>query len=203
MKTKYKLLVVFLLFSFLAFTGYNVINSFADNSADKYSKVKVFVNSEQDLLNLQMNDINIDEYVGKIGTGIEIVINQYELNRLRNTALRYEVLIEDMDEYYRNREEPTWQEMQRSIEIKAGDNIQGFSYGSMGGFHTYVEVVQVLDSMRLLYPTLITAKQNIGTSQENRIIWAVKISDNPDINESATEPAIHYDALHHAGEPNV
>ena len=201
MKTKYKLLIVFLLFSFLAFTGYNVTNSFAENSSGKYSKVKVFVNSEQDLLNLQMNDINVDEYLGKIGTGIEIVIDQDELNRLRNTALRYEVLIEDMDEYYRNREEPTWQEMQKSEEIKAGDNIRGFSYGSMGGFHTYVEVVRVLDSMRLLYPALITAKQNIGTSHENRIIWAVKISDNPDINESATEPAIHYDAIHHAREP--
>ena len=201
MKTKYKLLIVFLLFSFLAFTGYNVTNSFAENSSGKYSKVKVFVNSEQDLLNLQMNDINVDEYLGKIGTGIEIVINQDELSRLKNTTLRYEILIEDMDEYYRNREEPGWQEMQRSEEIEAGDNIRGFSYGSMGGFHTYVEVVQVLDSMRLLYPTLITAKQNIGTSHENRIIWAVKISDNPDINESATEPAIHYDALHHAREP--
>ena len=201
MKPKYKLLIVFLFFLFLAFTGYNVINSFAENSSDKYSKVKVFVNSEQDLLNLQMNDINVDEYLGKIGTGIEIVINQDELSRLKNTAFRYEVLIDDMDEYYRNKEEPGLQEMQRSEEIKAGDNIRGFSYGSMGGFHTYVEVVRVLDSMRLLYPALITAKQNIGTSHENRIIWAVKISDNPDINESATEPAIHYDAIHHAREP--
>ena len=201
MKTKFKLLIVFLLFSFLAITGYNVINSFAVNSTDKYSKVKVFVNSEKDLSNLQMNDINIDEYLGKIGEGIEIVINQDELSRLKNTSLRYEVLIEDMNDYYRNREEPSWQEMKESEEIKARDNITGFSYGSMGGFHTYAEVVQVLDSMKLLYPTLITAKQNIGTSHENRTIWAVKISDNPNVNESATEPAIHYDALHHAREP--
>jgi len=202
MKIKLNFVIVFLLLSVLIFTGYNLItNSDNDRPLEKYSRVKVYVNSEQDMVLLYMNDITVDEYWGKVGKGIEIIINQDELSRLKNTALRYEVLIEDMDDYFENRDEPSFEDIRRGEEIKARDNIRSFSYGSMGGFHTYTEVIQVLDSMKLLFPTLITAKQNIGTSHENRIIWAVKISDNPEVNESATEAPIHYDAIHHAREP--
>ena len=50
-----------------------------------------------------------------------------------------------------------------------------------------------------LYPNLITQKFSIGTSVEGRTIWAVKISDNPNVNED--EPKVGFDALVHAREP--
>ena len=48
--------------------------------------------------------------------------------------------------------------MLKSYEILSNDNIDGFSFGSMGGFYTYNEVVQKLDSMRIQYPNLISVK---------------------------------------------
>jgi hypothetical protein len=92
-------------------------------------------------------------------------------------------------------------DMLKAEEVLRRDNIEGLTYGSMGGFYTYNEIVQKLDSMRLLYPNLITAKANAGNSYEGRAIWWVKISDNADQNESATEPPIYFDALIHAREP--
>ncbi|MEL6357261.1 MAG: M14 family zinc carboxypeptidase, partial [Bacteroidota bacterium] len=77
----------------------------------------------------------------------------------------------------------------------------GFELGSMGGFYTFAEIVQQLDEMRSLYPGLITEKFSIGTSIEGRDIWAVKISDNPETNEAASEASVYFDALHHAREP--
>src|SRR3990167_4545160 len=68
----------------------------------------------------------------------------------------------------------------------------------MGGFYTFNEVVAQLDTMRLLYPNLITVKDSTGSSIEGRTIWAVKISDNPDVNEN--EPQVFYNALTHANE---
>ena len=65
-------------------------------------------------------------------------------------------------------------------EIESNSGIEGLEFGSMGGFYTFDEVVIELDSMRLLYPNLITEKDSIGASQEGRAIWMVKISDNPD-----------------------
>ncbi|MEL6943221.1 MAG: M14 family zinc carboxypeptidase, partial [Bacteroidota bacterium] len=70
-----------------------------------------------------------------------------------------------------------------------------------GGFYTYSEVLAQLDEMKTLFPNLITDKFSIGTSIEGRTIWAVKISDNPDTDESASEAAVYYDALTHAREP--
>ena len=48
------------------------------------------------------------------------------------------------------------------------------------------------------YPNLITAKDSIGASVQGRTIWAVKISDNPDVDED--EPEIFYNSLIHANE---
>ena len=50
-----------------------------------------------------------------------------------------------------------------------------------------------------MFPELITAKESIGLSIENRDLWMVKISDNPSVNE--TEPEVLYTSLHHANEP--
>jgi hypothetical protein len=75
----------------------------------------------------------------------------------------------------------------------------GFGLGSMGGYYTFSEVVAQLDSMRKKHPNLITAKDSIGTSIEGRTIWAVKISDNPDIKEN--EPEVFYNALSVSDQP--
>ncbi|NOS85356.1 MAG: T9SS type A sorting domain-containing protein [Ignavibacteria bacterium] len=173
------------------------------NPLEKYSQVKVNISSTDELKRLQQNDITIEHFHGKLNEGITLVINQEELSRLRNTGVSYSVEIPDMDEYYKNRPKSSEQDMIASSVIMQNDNIDGFSYGSMGGYYTFAEVEQKLDSMRLQYPTLITAKQNRGTTLEGRTIWSVKISDNADVNESATEPAIYFDALHHAREPQA
>lgn len=170
---------------------------------EKYSKVKINVRSQHDMQALIQNDITVEHYHGNFNEGITVVINQSELDRLRKTGLQYSVEIPDMDEFHQNRTEPSALDMMRSGQIQLQDNVPSFSFGSMGGYYTYAEVVQKLDSMRLQYPTLITAKQNRGTSGEGRTIWSVKISDNADVNESATEPAVYFDALHHAREPQA
>jgi carboxypeptidase T len=166
-----------------------------------YSKVKIHADSREDISLLQQFDIDVEHYQGNFKTGIELVLNENELSRLNNSGLSYEILIPDMKRYYEQRQPPTEQDLLDSKNIMETDNVSGFSLGSMGGFYTYAEMIQQLDSMRLLYSAIITQKINIGTSQEGRTIWAVKISDNPESNESATEPGVHFDALHHAREP--
>ncbi|HMS33282.1 MAG TPA: M14 family zinc carboxypeptidase [Ignavibacteria bacterium] len=176
-------------------------NTAEKNPLEKYSLVKVFTNNAEDIHKLQLNDITVEHYKGNYSQGIELTINQEELSRLKNTGLNYEVEVQDLDSYYLNRIIPSSADMQSSLNIRSEDNTDGFSFGSMGGYYTYNEVVQKLDSMKLQFPNLITAKRNLGLTTENRNIWAVKISDNPDANESSTEAPIYFDALHHAREP--
>lgn len=193
-------IIVIIFFTAIMFT-----NCFSKDKTplETYSLVKIYVQTDEDMRLLQQNDITTEHYTGSIATGIEVVINQEEIYRLNNTGVNYEIKIQDMDSYYLNRPKPSNLELQKSYEIMNDDNIDGFSFGSMGGYYTYNEVVQKLDSMKLQYPNLITAKQSLGLTYENRNVWYVKISDNPSVNESSTEVAIYYDALHHAREPQA
>ena len=63
----------------------------------------------------------------------------------------------------------------------------------------WAEVVSVLDQIHAAYPALTTAKFSIGTSIQGRTLWAIKVSDDPDVDEG--EPEVRIDALHHAREP--
>lgn len=203
MKNKYFIIAFALAFVSFIFYSFEFTSNAVegDLSYEIYSEVIVNINSPNDIQTLVSNDIDIDHYVKSPNGGIKIVINQNELVRLKSTGLAYNVTIPDLSVYYKNRPQPSEADLLPSREILQRDGINGLTYGSMGGFYTYAEIVQKLDSMRLLYPARITAKMNIGMSHESRTIWAVKISDNPDINESATEPAIYFDALTHAREP--
>ena len=72
---------------------------------------------------------------------------------------------------------------------------KGVGYGI---YHTYSETVAFVDSLRLLYPNIISQKWSIGQTVEGRDLWAFRVSDNPDIDEN--EPEILLDAMHHARE---
>jgi len=76
----------------------------------------------------------------------------------------------------------------------------GAGPGSMGGFRTLAEIEAELDRLHAAHPSIVSAKYSIGTSIQNRPIWAVRLSDNPSVDEP-NEPVAWFDALHHAREP--
>lgn len=65
-------------------------------------------------------------------------------------------------------------------------------------YHTYQEMVKELDSLQSIY-SQIARMDSIGVStQEKRVVWAFKISDNVQLTED--EPAVLYNGVHHACE---
>ena len=186
-----KILLTFLFTWIFAFTAY----------PQNYKQVKIFINSQKDIATLFESGLEFDHlHLDKNDNSIIVFINDEEYSILQLTGFRYEVLIHDWYGYYNNL--PKLTEIEKAVFIqnsKMEMNVSGFGFGSMGGFYTLAEVNAELDSMRSLYPNLITSKASIGNSIENRPIYMVKISDNPDIDEN--EPEILYTALHHAREP--
>lgn len=131
-------------------------------------------------------------------------ISELEIAILKKNAIAHVIEIEDLAKFYEVRNQ---QDVLGKSSAAAGvcnaPTIQkpaNFHLGSMGGYFTLAEMEQILDSMALLYPNLISIKQPISAVQsiEGRNIWFVKISDNPNANES--EPQVLYTALHHARE---
>ncbi len=173
------LVILLVLFSAHAFS--------ADQDA-AYKKIRIFVPDRQALNRIWETGIDYEGVEGRVGGWMEFVAGSYELLQLSSSQISYEVVVDDLAAYYAD------------ILAATPEDASGFGLGSMGGYYTFVEVVQQLDSMRLLYPSLISAKQSIGTTLEGRTIWATRISDNPDTTESG-EPEVLYTALHHAREP--
>lgn len=85
--------------------------------------------------------------------------------------------------------------MQRDMEMASAYSDKGAGFGI---FHTYSENVAFMDSLRLRFPNLISQRWSIGSSYQGRTIWAYRVSDNPDVDES--EPEILIDGMHHARE---
>ncbi len=176
-----------ILFSFLSF-GQN------------YKQVKIYLNELGDTKTLIEQGISLDHFSVEKDNSIITFLSDQEFLILQSSGFNYDVLIDNWFEYYNNLPKLTYEEEIAFKEIsKSQYGVEGFGFGSMGGFYTFQEAIAQLDSMYLHYPHLITQKFSIGTTIEGRQIWAVKISDNPNVNEN--EPAVGFDALIHAREP--
>jgi hypothetical protein len=186
MKTSF-IITLTLLFSIAAFS-------------QNYKQVKIFIKDHNDIQTLIQKGLEIDHGYFDKDNSISVFVSDKEFNLLQQTGLEYEILINDWASYYASLPGLTEsQKFEFRQNSKDNFNVDGFGFGSMGGFFTLNEVYARLDSMFLLYPNIITQQYSIGTSIQGRTIYAVKISDNPNVNES--EPQVHINALIHAREP--
>ena len=159
----------------------------------KVSEVRIYISNQSDIMELRKQGLGF-ENMKLNDKSFDVMLDSYQISILKNTGYSYEILIDDVTKDYLQRTK----ESRELMQTKKATMTSGFGLGSMGGYYTFKEVVAQLDSMRSKYPNLITIKDSIGKSIEGRAIWAVKISDNPDIKEN--EPEIFYNALTHARE---
>ncbi|MBC7447736.1 MAG: immune inhibitor A [Hymenobacteraceae bacterium] len=170
-----------------------------------YSRVRVWL-GPQGLAELARLGIAVDHGESKQGIWFASDFSAAELATMRAAGRRCEVLIADVQTHYRTQNA----RLPPTVRVQAGLQCaprvaypvpNTFRLGSMGGFFTYEEILQKLDSMRLRWPNLISVKQPTGPLRtvEGRPIYWVKISDNPGLNEP--EPEILYSGVHHAREP--
>ena len=188
--TKYFLLVTLFLSS--------ALNLYSQN----YKEVKIYLNDVTDINTLFSAGMEFDHLTYTKDNAIQTFISDNDFTILQSTGFTYEILIDDWYNYYENLPKLTEFEKQQFIQQSKTDfNVGGFGYGSMGGYYTLAEINAKLDTMYMMYPNIITQKFSIGNSIENRPIYAVKISDNPTINEN--EAQVHMNALIHAREPQA
>lgn len=173
--------------------------------SQSYSRIRVFLQDDFELKKLGETGVAIDHIVHRRGAFAELEVSDRELSAIKEAGFETEMLIEDVSEYYRQRNLKPAPQLSATTDCEdPADKIitpLNFSYGSMGGYYTYQEMLDQLDSMASKYPTLISSRQTVGTylTFENRPLYWVRISDNPTIDEN--EPEVFYNAVHHAREP--
>ncbi len=175
-----------------------------------YSKVKI--NLTQTPIT-EVAALGLETDHGAYAPGRHLIndFSETEVQILIDHNIPHEILIEDVIAWYQERNIQGLPATTRDEScggtptLPAGAQYttpSNYQLGSMGGYHTYTEMLEVLDQMSNLYPNLITAREQIGTitSHQNRPIYWMAISDNP--NQMEDEPEIMYTALHHAREAN-
>ena len=181
--------------------------SFSQN----YSRVKVFCDQD-DLFRLSQLGVTVDHGIRKEGIFFISDFSKEEIQIMAKNEFDFEIQIEDVQDYYvklLNKPSTNLNPVLKNSNCIGGSGNstfsptipENFNYGSMGNYLKYNEMLAELDAMFAQYPNLISARVPISTflTSENRPIYHVKISDNP--NQIEAEPNVLYTAIHHAREP--
>lgn len=153
---------------------------------ETYDKVRIWSEeTSQVITNLLELGIDPEGINVRPGVYVEAIVSQYEREGLDSRGIPTEDVINDLSAFYAAR-------LSQGVSRELG-------YGSMGGYLTFDEVVNSMDSLHAAFPEIVSAKQSIGLSYEGRDIWAFKISDSPTAPDG--DPEVMYNALIHAREP--
>jgi hypothetical protein len=136
-------------------------------------QVRIYIDTKAQYL--QLRSLHLDQ-VWEEKNYIEILTDSTELFQLQALGYRTETVIADFGAFSRAR----------------------LATKDMGGYKTLSEIYDYIDLLILFYPGLVSEKVSIGQTIEGRPTWAVKISDNPNIDEDEIE--ILYTAAIHARE---
>jgi hypothetical protein len=146
---------------------------FAGDAPQKYMQVRVLLDSPDQMLQLQKEGVDLvwsgDKYV-------EIITHPDQLSHLQDLGYKTATIHEDVEEFYRSR----------------------LASKPMGGYKTLSQLETELFFLNYIYPNIVGPMISIGKTIENRDIWAIKISDNPNVDED--EPEILFTAAHHCRE---
>jgi hypothetical protein len=146
-------------------------------AADPYVRARVEVPPGPEAVSLLAGrDLDV---VGATPEGITVVGRASVVEALRTEGVPVVVEVPDLEAYYARR-------------------FAGYRQG-FGPFHTYSETVDFLFQLHADYPEITSEPISIGQSWQGNDIWAIKISDNPELEED--EPEVLFDGLHHAREP--
>jgi len=179
-------------------------NLFAQNNTssgqEKYSQVRIFATSNADFKKLASVDLHLDGGINKPGYYFETWLSETEIALLNKSGVSYQITIPDWMEYYKSFPKMSEAQVQEAIQQSIRDfNVSHSIYGSMGGHLKVQEMINKLDSLRLQYPTLVSAKWSIGNTYENRPMWTVRVTKNPD--NPTGRPEIWLNGVTHAREP--
>ena len=182
-------------------------NAFSQQQ-QRYDRIRIYLDATHTIRQLGAIGIETDHGDFRKGYSFTSDFSETEEQVIRNAGFTFDVVIRDVVSHYRNQNTTHHTPLDpRAVTCSspAGYNVQNpvnFRTGSMGGFLTYQEMLDQLDSMVAKFPNLVSARQQIDTchSIEGRPIYWMRISNHPD-SDQTTKPQILYTALHHAREP--
>lgn len=161
--------VFFILSFFPVINSFGIINTNINLFDLKVVNIKYTRPSELNkLINQHLDIISVKD------SEVIAYVNTAELNKLYTLGFNPKILFENLQE------------------------MDYFIYGSeIFQFHTYAQLTQELQNIADTYPE-IAKLYDLGHSIQGRVIWGLKITDNPTIEEN--EPEVRICGCHHGNE---
>ena len=141
------------------------------------TQARVYFETKQELYNLRTAGLDI---IKTTPGYIEIVTNPGELGDLSDRGYHTEIIHESLIKFYQSR-------LPRTADSQ-----------EMGGYKTLSEIQATMMDIAANHPDIVAPPVVIGVTHEERNLWAVKISDNPTVDED--EPEVLFTAAIHARE---
>ena len=123
-------------------------------------------------------ELGLDIIEVKPGEYAKILVADEEMAQISDAGYTYKVLYPDMTAH---------------VQATLGTGLD------MGGYHTLDEIYMAMDSIHNEHPSITTTRDSIGYTIQGRALYAMKISDTPNVDED--EPEIFFNSLTHAREP--
>lgn len=197
MKKSLLLLTVFLVF----FSGVALSQNKTKDTQEKYSQVRIYATTRAEFQKIENQGLFFDGGRNKPGQYFETWLSESEIKMLKKSGVSYDITIDDWQTHYEKMQKQNYV----SPEIMQTDayTISHSIYGTLGpgnlGHLKWEEAIAKLDSMRQQYPTLVSAKWSIGNSYENRAMWTIRVTKNPDA--PTGRPEVWLNGVTHAREP--
>jgi carboxypeptidase T len=183
---------------------------FFSSAQNALCRVKVYPPAEKQQRAEMMGLLEIDHFLPNADGSITAEISQLDLQRLKASTYRYEVLVPDVSkwldsvnkQYLRKRTaggnnrvafEGTQTYLEEIMPTPAAFEVKS----TFGGYYNFAEIEAAINTLVATYPT-IASRQSIGTTSGGRNLWVVKISDNVASDES--EPEAFFMGLQHPRE---
>lgn len=163
----------------------------------QHSTVFIPFNQEVDKNTLFKKNIFID-HANKFSNGIEAVLSTTEIQKLNVLNIPHQIIIPDYTKHFQKINKLSLEKTTAQKQFQAPIT---FSLGSHAGYYAPFEIEFILDTLSYLYPEIASTPITIGHTYEGRKIYAIKISDNVQTDESNHEPVVYFDGMHHAREP--
>ncbi len=144
-------------------------------SSENPMLVRIELSGETDINRLSGLHFDIS-YV--TDTFAEIVAFPEDIEKLGEAGFDYEIIYEDMVSFYQER---------NPLNL------------DMGGYPTFDEAIDIMDSLQNRFPMIVSSKWSIGTTWDDNDLWVFKISDY--VNSDDNEPEVFFNSLIHAREP--
>ena len=186
---------IFLLFVLI------IIAATTQAQSNIYYRIKIYTD-DAGLKQLAQKGVGFDHGDYKRGEYFTSDFSARELELIKQSNLKYEVLINDVSAYYTQRNKIASPGLDDADVTCTYTTPANFKYGSMGGYYTYKEMLQTLDSMSKKFPKLISVRKPASTTLKTangNVLYYVRISNRPKVEQA--KPKILYTALHHAREP--